>query len=269
MENFNYEPLTYDDPSLPIIFHLDFLEKKQSILAHWHENIEILYVIEGNITVFTEDGQENVNPDEAVIINSGCLHKIITDKKGVYHCLIVDKKMCEEFSLYIGEIHFESAVKDKKMSKLFKKITKELTNKKLYYKAAVKSAIIDLMVYLSRNYVKSNMPIAEYPPNIRVQTVKNAVKYIQDNYNKSISTAEISQVLGLSNAYLCRLFKELTGCTAIYYINLLRCQKARMLIQAGDCTVSEAASSCGFENLSYFTKTYKKYIGYVPSKTKG
>ena len=265
MKNIFYESLKYDDPMLPIIFHLDKIKKDMPILAHWHENIEILYVINGEITVSTEFGSKRAETDEIVVINSGNLHKINAENEAAYYCLIIDKKMCEEFSLHIGETHFSEVINDKKTIKLFKKITAELFDKKIYYKTAVKSDVISLIVHLSRYHANPNIPMTEYSSNIRVDIVKSAVKFIQDNYNKNISIIDIARFLGLSDAYLCRLFKKITGCTIIHYINLLRCQKARMLIQSEKYTVSEAAAICGFENLSYFTKTYKKHMGHVPS----
>lgn len=53
----------------------------------------------------------------------------------------------------------------------------------------------------------------------------------------------------------------------ISYLNMVRCEHARELLQMGKLSVSECASLCGFQNSSYFTKTYKHYIGELPSDT--
>jgi len=266
MKNIIYESLTYNDPVLPIIFHLDKLEKNQIFLSHWHENIELLYVIEGCISVFTEQGYERVKKGGIAVVNSGSLHKISADEDSMYYCLIIDNEMYEKFSFSLGSVIFENLIVDKKLTDKYKGIVKELENKKPYHKAAVKSAIIDMIVYLSRYYVIKKVPDNEYCPDTKIQTVKTTIKYIQEEYNKNISTSGIARFVGLSDAYLCRLFKELTGYTVMHYINLFRCQKAKMLIRSENYTVSEAAFACGFENLSYFTKTYKRYIGNVPSE---
>ena len=72
----------------------------------------------------------------------------------------------------------------------------------------------------------------------------------------------------LSKYYFCRIFKNITGSTVIKYLNMYRCMKARELLSSGKYTVSEAALECGFENMSYFSKTYKAYSGSVPSMAK-
>ena len=268
MENVFYESLKYSDPSLPLIFHFDKIMKDDYFLSHWHENIEILYVIKGNIIVFTDQERVFVSENELAVINSGNLHKIITeDEFAEYYCLIADKKMCEEFSINVGEIYFKSVVNDEKAVIIYNKIVLEFEKKELYFKTALKAAVIELMVCLTRYHTIKNLPMAEKPSGTKTGIVKEAIKYIQHNYSKNISTSDISAALGVSKAYFCRIFKEMTGSTAVFYINSLRCQKAKMLIQSGNCLASEAAFKSGFENLSYFTKTYKKHIGHMPSKT--
>jgi len=54
MDSINYEPHIHDDPSFPIIFHLDYMELDANFLTHWHESIEILFIIEGSITVLSD-----------------------------------------------------------------------------------------------------------------------------------------------------------------------------------------------------------------------
>ena len=61
-----------------------------------------------------------------------------------------------------------------------------------------------------------------------------------------------------------RDFKKYTGNTVFEYINISRCKTAATLIASG-MSVSAAANECGFENLSYFSRTYKKYMGKLPS----
>ncbi|ELP5185316.1 helix-turn-helix transcriptional regulator, partial [Clostridium perfringens] len=71
-----------------------------------------------------------------------------------------------------------------------------------------------------------------------------------------------------SKYYTCRTFKEVTGKTILDYINHIRCINARNLILYNGYTISESAYKSGFNNLSYFSKTYKKYMGLLPSEEK-
>jgi len=105
-------------------------------------------------------------------------------------------------------------------------------------------------------------------PWILYYTHSSVGEYIRRNYTSDISTAGIGQAIGVSLYHLCRCFKDVTKVTIISYINLLRCDTAKTLLASGNYSVSEAAFMSGFQNMSYFTKTYKQYKGCIPSKEK-
>ena len=71
---------------------------------------------------------------------------------------------------------------------------------------------------------------------------------------------------GISKNYMCRIFKEHTGCTIIHYINQLRCYKAMSLIADG-VSVTQAALQVGYSDYNYFSRVFKQIVGFSPSKT--
>jgi AraC-like DNA-binding protein len=105
------------------------------------------------------------------------------------------------------------------------------------------------------------------PPTVAkhgFDNVKAAIGYIRQSYDRKISLDELAKITYSDKYALCRNFKRLTGQTVVQYINLYRCQKAAEMITNGQ-TVAEAAHLCGFDNLSFFTKTFKHYMGALPS----
>lgn len=269
MELVSYEPHIHDDPSFPIIFHQDFIKHNTKFLTHWHESVEILCVFKGSITVLSDANSIVAKENELVIISSNSIHHVqALGETADYYCLIVDKRLCEEFGLSIEEISFQNLVNDKKLIEKFQKIKNEFISKKTLYKSVVKAAVIDLMIYLYRDYTISVLSIINKSENIRAEIIKMAIKYIEVNYNNAISTSGIAEKIGLSKSYFCRIFKKTTGYTVMSYVNVMRCSSAKKLFQTGKYTVSEAAFLCGFDNLSYFSKTYKKHMGCLPSSNK-
>ena len=99
------------------------------------------------------------------------------------------------------------------------------------------------------------------------ETVKSVITYIREIYNKKITLDEISKAVLCDKYALCREFKRLTGQTIIENLNNYRCINAMRFLNEG-YTVAKAAELCGFDNLSFFTKTFKKYIGKLPSEYK-
>ena len=56
--------------------------------------------------------------------------------------------------------------------------------------------------------------------------------------------------------------------TVMKYVEFLRCRHAKELLESG-ASVSKTAVECGFSNLSYFTKVFKRQYGVLPSKVRG
>lgn len=110
--------------------------------------------------------------------------------------------------------------------------------------------------------IQNNVKIT---PNKAFDKVKETIKYIRKNYNKKISLDQLSKHVHIDKFTLCHNFKKATSQTIVQYINNYRCQKAVNFLENG-YSVFEASAMCGFENPSFFTKTFKKYIGILPSK---
>ena len=97
----------------------------------------------------------------------------------------------------------------------------------------------------------------------RFVIVKGVLSYIRENYRQRITIDEVSKAVLYDKYALCREFKRLTGQTIIENLNNYRCIKAIDYLSEG-YSVSDTASLCGFGNLSFFSKTFKRYIGKLP-----
>ena len=89
--------------------------------------------------------------------------------------------------------------------------------------------------------------------------------YINTNYHNSFSTKDVADLVGLTTNSFCRYFKKLTNQSFIKFVNEFRIRKAVELLQSPSITVSEIMYQCGYTDLSYFSKQFKKIKGVAPS----
>ena len=68
----------------------------------------------------------------------------------------------------------------------------------------------------------------------------------------------------MNRSYFCRRFREITGRTAISYVNEYRLTKARALLLTGERSISEVAAECGFPDGNYFSRLFTKHFGETP-----
>lgn len=92
--------------------------------------------------------------------------------------------------------------------------------------------------------------------------------FVDQHYHRKISLEEVAELCNLTPAAFCRYFKKGTGHTFVSFLNRYRISQARRNLMIGR-NVTETCFNCGFESLSYFTRTFTKITGVNPSSFKG
>lgn len=261
----SYEKHIHPYPQFPVIFHSSLLEEVQETgYLHWHEDIELLYCTEGSGVVISDTARIFLHAGDIAVVNSNCLHSVYSEGRCRYHCLIPDNSLFRELDLPVGEAPLRQLVQDDEARRWFDLIVKEMEEKRTHYQSAVRVAILNLFLLLFR-YHRAMAEEAPIRQNNRLEMVKSAIAYIRRAYTWDITVDDICRHVGFSKYYVCHAFKEITGQTIVSYINFLRCNHARSLLAMGRFNIGQCAEQSGFHNLSYFSKTYKKQMGVLPS----
>jgi AraC-like DNA-binding protein len=110
-------------------------------------------------------------------------------------------------------------------------------------------------------------PIASASVLKEQQRLQKVYHFIEANYQHQVDVNVVAALCNLTTAAFCRYFKKSTHATFTDFLNQFRInQSKKMLLQ--DKNVTEACFECGFSNISYFTKTFKKITGENPSAYK-
>lgn len=96
--------------------------------------------------------------------------------------------------------------------------------------------------------------------------VEQAKNYISRNINKPITQKEIAESLKISPGYLCNIFKKTEKTTVIKYINNLKLEKIKVLIEKENAYLYEAAALYGYDDPNYVSALFKKTFGYNITK---
>jgi two-component system response regulator YesN len=99
--------------------------------------------------------------------------------------------------------------------------------------------------------------------------VKEACKYVSLHLNRRISLDEVAEVLHLNASYFSRMFKKETGETFIEYVTRMKMERAKEMLDQTSNTVGEICQQLGYDNQSYFIKTFKTHSGLTPMEYRG
>ncbi|THF74320.1 AraC family transcriptional regulator [Cohnella fermenti] len=95
--------------------------------------------------------------------------------------------------------------------------------------------------------------------------IQKAVNHILIHLHRQIEIDELAVIAGVTTPYFGTLFKKTMGTSAKEYINRMKINNAENILLSGEFSVQEAAYKCGFEDIYYFSKLFKKIKGFPPS----
>lgn len=264
MSNIVFEEHMLENSDFPFIYHFHMVGKNTGD-CNWHENIEILCCTGGSGYVRCDASEHRIKKGDIAIIEPMVLHNMYADKGTMqYHCLIIDKKFCCDNTADVSKYSFPAVIHDDGISEEIAKIAALYEEKGEFYKLNIRISALKILSALCSKYaVKITAQKAK--TKIQEERIREVILYIKLNYKEKLTLDDIAAHSGTSKYHLSREFKNITGNTIFQYLNIVRCKEAKQKIKDG-LSVSEAAWECGYENMPYFTRTYKKITGNLPSR---
>ncbi len=120
--------------------------------------------------------------------------------------------------------------------------------------------LLDEIVQSSRTKIESGNK------RLRDFYIKEAMGFIDQNYQRDVSVEEIAAASGLNRSYFGKLFKETMGFSPQQYLIQYRMTKAAELLKGSRIPVGEVARSVGYENQLHFSRAFKNTYGISPSQ---
>ena len=259
------ETRNFESSPLPIWFYPFMTKYKDTIfLVNKHIDTEFLFMVSGELKIHLDNDTFIAKEGDIVAINPNVLHNIIPLSPSVtYHCLIIDREFIASHHLPTDEVHIKEVINDKFVFKKSDAIRSLLESDDTYKAPKIHSLILDMMICVMENFGRKKQ--INPKERMTVHAVEKGIGYINNHFKEQISLEEIAEFAGYSKFYFSRIFKETTGYPLSDYINMQRIKYAHKLLSESDINVSEVAFKCGFKSISYFSTTYKKYMGYSPS----
>lgn len=267
---------TKDDPFST--YHIENAGRSFQIPVHWHDEFEIIYVRSGFLTVSISGESYIGKTGEAFVVSPGNLHLMGSQTGTVdYYTFLfplkyisfrtddmLDEKLLEP--LNSGHLMICPRVKDtakelcEQLIEIYEAKKDESVSK---ITTQVRTKII-LLQFILEMWKKGF--VIENDTSGRNTVEKEMVSYIQQNFTGKISLREFGEQFHLSEKYISRYFKEHFHITLSQYVTYLRLEHAKQLLQDTDIPVTDVAMQSGYQNVSYFIRSFQKAYAVSPLK---
>ncbi|HHW47238.1 MAG TPA: AraC family transcriptional regulator [Clostridiaceae bacterium] len=273
------------DKSFPVrIFLRSSSEEHVFVHPHWHQEVEILYIIEGTATQQINEHIFSAVKGDIIVIGSDAVHSTYTQRDEDNKIIVLQFNadyfksssisspttgLIDDFSKYIdypGSISDRTDI-GKSAACCIKKIQDEFSKKERAFELLVEAHIFELMGILVRNF-SPNVKTLKHPYQVKKakEMLRNTFELIDNNYSFPLSLEQAAKASNLSISHFSRLFKRATGMTFKEYLSFYRINKAEeMLISSATYPISRIAFDCGFNSLASFIRAFKHYKKCTPS----
>lgn len=260
-----------------------FFQKLRSSPFHWHEDMEFLLVLKGEVSLLKDNAIYNLKPGDLAFINSHHYHSTQQISKDNLILILqilpdfIEKYEPEIKKLFFKFTYIQDTVEQKLPVELVESIRTHMCQimwekrmKSSGYKMVIESSLFSILGTLLRkvehevrsdSFSFSNQEYMDFHSRL-----KKIVDYIEKNYQEKLSLEEVALQENLTESYLSRFFKKYMKCGFRDYLNTFRLNKSlQLLIETDDC-ITDIAYGVGFSNLNTFNNLFHKFHNTTPSK---
>jgi AraC-like DNA-binding protein/mannose-6-phosphate isomerase-like protein (cupin superfamily) len=273
----NEELVQHGDYEFPCAVYFSDIDiyTASEIAWHWHKEIEIVVLYEGNVSLETAKESIILKKGDGVFINSEELHyfKKIGDEKCVLISYVFDKSLViGDKGSIIERKYIEPLVQNKTLSlfKISEKLSRKLEevffeyeDKKFGVEINIRNILSSVLLEIIIENREKLIEKKTYK-NLDSQRIKGMLDFIQKNYSNELTLKEIGEAVFIGERETLRCFARTIGISPIEYLKKYRVKVAANLLTTTDLPVTEICIQCGFNSPSYFSKSFQKIFNVTP-----
>ena len=282
--NENYsEKICYDTPQYPAYIRRGLLSQypNHSAPNHWHDDIELIAVLSGEMEYSVNGEILELKKGQGLLVNAGQMHFGFSRKKTEcdFICILLHPMLLSPLPSFEQDFILP-VIRNQNFPYLF--LHEETSWERAIYEKALylynirkeKTAPLKILagfaeiwellyenISVDKDRNKNNIH-----ENQDLNIVKKMAEFINNNYMEKLSLADIAAAGAVGQSKCCKLFARFFFQTPTMYLTQHRLTKSMELLLNTDLPVIEIALSVGFGSASYYTETFRKWIGKTPSE---
>lgn len=244
---------------------------------HWHSYYEIIHILSGSFHLTLDNDTNVYHAGDVIFIMDGTLHGGNPQNHScIYDCIVFDlqilmkdnhacAKTIHDIMTHKIVIHNLLSEVSPHIVPIVTNLTDALSRKQAGYEFITQGCLYQLIGTILKEHLYEENVYDEKSSD-QLNSIKNVLAHISENYYNSISLNGLARIAGMNPKYFCRYFRSMTGRTPIDYLNYYRIECACEMLSTKNISIKETAISCGFNDESYFIRTFHKYKGITPKQ---
>lgn len=269
------EVVPYNNPAVPVYaqrnFLSDYAERKS--LCHWHDDVEFIGILHGSMKQYVNGRTYTLTKGDILIISSRQFHQGYAngDDNCEFFCILINPAVFKHNTAVFTDF-VEPVINNASFDKIILPADDIHTNKIFTYMQELvnlspKKNKHTLLQYFGTvyflwqeyfNLLKDDLDTNKIDADMEINTAKNMVSFIYENYQENISLTQIAASAGVCRNKCCQLFRKYIKQTPIDFLNSYRLEKSKYLLQNSSYTITQIAFQCGFNSVSYYIELFRR-----------
>lgn len=264
--------------AFPVAFYHGDLTSN-TVVWHWHDELELILIHHGSITAGAGGTSVTLTAGEGCFIKSGALHNIwkadndpCEYRTVVFHPRLIgslDSVFWLNYIQPLGEPDFPQIIPfftqdSKDFLAFFSHLWQIQEDKKAEFENDIRYLLTKFAAQLSHTPVEKE----HHPSEQEVRDMgrmKAMLSFIETHYREELTLKQIAKSACISETECMRCFRRSIGVSPIRFLKEHRLQRAADLLSDTEQSISEIAASCGFLDMSYFTKAFRQLYSVTPT----
>lgn len=226
--------------------------------GHFHKKIELLYVLEGEKKVITNNKMITLTKGQLFIADSYVIHAYLDSRNSKQICVVFPNfYLSDYFKLYGDKILDGNLITDTDYTSMLLPfiLNIETLDEK-------DSLLFQANINMLLGYVVKKIGVSDKEYTYNIGLIGDIISYINDNYSQEITLDKLADEFGYSKYYFSRLFNSCMGTSITDYISIIRLNKVLEMLKKEDTTIADAIFACGFNSIPTFYRVLKKNYVY-------
>ncbi len=261
---------------LPIAVYNDDL-KAEPVPYHWHDEIELIVVVNGKMELVVEGKKFVFSVGEGIFINSGRLHSCANFdetncflKSFVLHSKFIYGDLSSIlYQNYLHPLINESSVGfvilTDEMCDLVLSAYNIFVEKPFAFEFSVREHLTKIIMAIIKDTEKDNSPV-DAKKTRQLNRCKLMLSFIHNNYGEDITLFDIANSANIKESECLRCFKTVLNTSPVKYLKTYRIERSAFALKTSAQPIIDIALSCGFVEMSYFSKSFKEQYKMTPTE---
>jgi AraC-like DNA-binding protein len=245
---------------------------------HWHEELELLYPLNGEITLRIA-GENHLLPQRTLAVIDPCqIHSTYCrNKTSMFLNIHLSKRLLENYlpDISLRQLHCLPGCADESLLPEYREVCSFAEELVLLYMKdtpvfmmEAEGIVLQLLAHLFRNFSVNAANLSAPVDILTMERIRTIITYTEEHFRETVSLGDVAARLGLGKESFCRFVKKNMGMSYLNYLNEVRLSHVYKALLDSDTPVGEIMASNGFTNQKLFNRAFKELYGQTPSSVR-